>query len=276
MKKLLLTISAIICMFTTSQSQIMNGGFENWTFGLPDNWWGAMIPGYNVLSQSVNAHSGNSAVNLHIDTIAGQPFGTPLSTGNGTVTTHPLSFVPLSVSFWYELNAVGGDELTLTVLVYSGGSGVGVAAFTVPAAVNYTHIVQPILYGSIPASADSIALIFIITHASGTPHAGTDAYIDDVSVSASTGINNLTAGNSFQIMPNPAIDFFSVEFPSGLKTPSVIYLTDITGRLIYSHIVSDSEEKFNVTTTGLKQGVYYCIVKSGDLQSRKQLIIIHE
>ena len=276
MKKLLLTIAAFICLASSAHSQILNGGFENWTAGLPDNWWGVVFPPYDLLSQTTTAHSGTYAVKLHIDTLAGQPFGTPLSTGNGTVTTHPLTFVPLSFSFWYKLNAMNGDELTATALVYSGGSGSGVAAFSEPAAANYTYVNMPIQYGTIPPNADSIALVFIITNTAGSPNIGSDAFIDDVAVSASTGINNQNADNSFSIIPNPADHFVSVELTSAANKSSEIIITDLTGRLVYDHLLSGTEKKFTIATNGLKQGVYYCTIKSGDVVNRKPLVIIHE
>ncbi len=278
MKKILLTIVTILCIASAARPQILNGSFENWTAGLPDNWWAAIIPPFNVFSQTTTAHSGTYAVNLHIDDLGGgQPFGTPLSTGNGMgVSTHPLSFVPLSVSFWYQLTSVGGDELTLSLLVYSGGTGSGVAIPVVPAAANYTHVNANIMYGVIPSTADSIALIFIITNVSGTPHIGSDANIDDVSISATLGINNPSAGSNFQITPNPANQFINVELPSTSNQPSEIFITDLAGRLVYSQTVSTAGQNFNISTTGLKQGIYYCTIKSGDFEKRKPLVIVHE
>jgi hypothetical protein len=276
MKKILLTTAAIICIALSAQSQILNGGFENWTSGLPDNWWGAILPPYNLLSQTTTAHSGNYAVKLHIDTLVGQPFGTPLSTGNGNITTHPLSFVPHSVSFWYELNVVGGDELTLTALVYSGGTGSGVAAVAVPAAASYTNMIIPIQYGVVPSTADSIALIFVITNAISSAHFGSDAYIDDVSISASTGINNLQASNGYQITPNPASQFIAIKFPSQIIKPSSIFITDVLGNLIYNYEVPGGEKEFKISITNFKQGIYYCTIKSGEIEIRKPIVIINE
>lgn len=244
---------------------------------MPDYWWGVLFPPYNLLTQTTTAHSGSYAVKLHIDDLGGQPFASSLSTGNGNpVTTHPLSFVPLSVSFWYELMSVGGDELTITALVYSGGTGAGVGILPVSASANYTSVSVPIMYVTIPATADSIALIFLLTHASGTPHIGSEANIDDVSISASSGINSGSGANNFQITPNPANEFISVKFPSVANKPSEIFITDATGRLVYSSIVAANEINFNIETTRLKSGIYYCTLKSGDLENRKLFVIIHE
>jgi len=276
MKKTLLVIVALICFSTASNSQILNGGFENWTAGLPDNWWGVLFPPYDLLTQSTSAHSGSYAVRLHIDDLGGgQPFGTPLSTGNGVVTTHPLTFVPHSVSFWYKLNSIGGDELTITALVYSGGTGSGVAVVAFPAAASYTYISTTIQYGVVPANADSIAIIVLITHPSGTTHIGSEAFIDDIGISTSTGINNLSAVNNFQILPNPANKFISIELPSIVNKTSEILITDATGRLVHSQTVYNAEKEAMIETTSFRTGIYFCTVKSGELESRKTVVIIH-
>jgi hypothetical protein len=276
MKKILLTIITIICFAFTAQPQILNGSFENWTAGIPDNWWGAVIPPYNTLSQTTDAHSGTYAAELHVDNLAGSAFGTPLSTGDGVnTTTHPLTFVPLSISFWYKLTSVGGDELACSVLVYSGGAGVGFATPYVPAAANYTHASAAIFYGVVPSTADSIALIFLIANTSGTPHIGSDATIDEVSISPILGINNPPVSN-FQITPNPANESIYVELPSTVNEPSELIITDLGGRMVYNSTVSNKEQKFNISTAGLKQGTYYFTLKSGDLEKKKTLVIVHE
>ena len=66
MKKLLLFLFAALGALTMSaQTNLLeNAGFENWTDGKPDHWTTASSAGNATLTQSDDAHTGNSAVQL--------------------------------------------------------------------------------------------------------------------------------------------------------------------------------------------------------------------
>lgn len=274
MKKILLLFVLVSAINSNVHSQVLNGGFENWTAGLPNNWWGLIIPPYNVFSQSAVAHSGSYAVQLHVDTIGGNPFSSPLSSGDGmSVSTHPLTFVPGALNFWYRLNAVAGDELSATAVIYSGGTGVGVVAATFPAAANYTNISTPILYGNPPLTADSIAIIFLITNTNGSPTIGSDAWIDDVSVTVGAGIADYKNDDTFTISPNPASDVVSFHV-TGQHSFNELYITDVAGKTIYN-AVTDGSNAVEYPVKNLRNGVYFCVAKVDGLTYRKAFVVNH-
>ena len=66
MKKLLLFLFAALGALTMSaQTNLLeNAGFENWTDGKPGHWTTASSAGNATLTQSDDAHTGNSAVQL--------------------------------------------------------------------------------------------------------------------------------------------------------------------------------------------------------------------
>jgi hypothetical protein len=263
----------LVFLFTTffcshSQSQLLNSSFENWNGGLPDNWWGVVLAPYNIFSQSTTAHTGQYAVNLHIDTLGGNPFGSVLSTGNGMgVTTHPLSFVPQVVSFWYRLNAQGGDQLSVTALVYSGGTGAGIISTTFPATANYTQVNASFMYGAgSPAFADSIALIFMIVNTVGQATFGSDLLIDDVQVSIGGSIADHNTSDVFSVYPNPASDFVTFQSSTG-KPFTELYITDINGKIIYK--INLQENYVQIPAIQFPDGIYIAALKvDGALQRR--------
>jgi hypothetical protein len=90
------------------------------------------------------------------------------------------------------------------------------------------------------------------------------------------GINNPPVSN-FQIAPNPANQFINVVLPSAANKPSELCITGLAGRIVYHSTFSPKkEQKFNISTTGLKQGTYYFTLKSVDFENRKTLVIVHE
>ena len=273
MKKILFISAIVFGSITDANSQIINGGFEAWTADLPDGWWAFDLQGYDLYAQSTSAHSGSYAVSLRVDTLNGNAVITTLSTGDGgNFNTHPLSSVPGSVNFWYRLDAVGNDIVVLSAIVYSGSTAVGSAYVPMPATANYTMATAPIYYGiSPPATADSIALIFVVSNQTGTPNAGSQAWIDDVSLSASTAIDEI-ASSGFQLMPNPAHNQITITMHSANENQD-IYITDVAGRMIY-HAVS-SDDTHIVKTLDFMPGFYHCLVKSGDKEYRKPFIVKH-
>ncbi|WP_131799197.1 T9SS type A sorting domain-containing protein, partial [Chryseobacterium contaminans] len=73
---------------------------------------------------------------------------------------------------------------------------------------------------------------------------------------------------SIKIYPNPAKDFISFEFPdSKIKTFS-FEITDFEGRSIFK---TDNNSKVNIS--GLKNGAYVGIIKTGDQTVVRKIII---
>lgn len=273
MKKIILILALAMSFTFNSNSQVLNGGFESWNAGLPDNWWGLVFPPYNIFSQSSTAHSGNFAVNLHVDSLAGGPIASPLASGDGNnVSTFPISIVPGSMSFWYRLNAVSGDEVTATAVIYSGGTGVGVVVSVFPATANYTLATAPVLYGGAPPlSADSMAIIFTITNTSGSAHIGTDLLIDDVSISISSGITSPQL-SAFTIAPVPANDKVTIT-ASGNSDLSEIMITDVSGRVVYSS--ANTVSALVLETGKLEPGLYICAAIAEGVLVRKVFVVKH-
>ncbi|MEO8149114.1 MAG: T9SS type A sorting domain-containing protein [Bacteroidia bacterium] len=280
MKNKLLTILLIISFSNLSKAQILNGGFENWNAGLPVDWWGVVIPPYNLLTQTNDAHSGSFAVKLQVEDLSGTAIASPLATGDGATTTHSLTYVPGSVSFWYKLNPVGGDYLSLTALVYSGGTGTGVAIQQIPAATNYTLYTAPIMYGgTVPPTADSIAIIFTIANATGSPTIGTEAKIDDISTSISSGLQSQNLlKNKWTINPNPADQTATVNFESVVNGNVIFSITNATGKMVYQNKnvkIMAGNNLFPLNTEKFKPGMYFCTIESEGKTASKSFFINH-
>ncbi|MCL2042368.1 MAG: choice-of-anchor J domain-containing protein [Bacteroidales bacterium] len=99
-KKMMPLLMAIIATFcfnfaSVAQNMVTNPGFENWTDGKPDGWFGERtnLPAANVVQYTADVHGGSSACQLIRNA----------SDGNGRLTSKAVSVVngqEYTIKFW--------------------------------------------------------------------------------------------------------------------------------------------------------------------------------
>ncbi|HPS26490.1 MAG TPA: T9SS type A sorting domain-containing protein [Bacteroidales bacterium] len=82
-------------------------------------------------------------------------------------------------------------------------------------------------------------------------------FLDDISITESTGVDENDAAVDMMIMPNPASDQFTVV---SSERESVITLTNSLGAVIYQAQANDNT--FTVNTAGLTSGIYFVKVET--------------
>ena len=183
-KQFFITASVILfCASKMPAQQISNGGMENWqnhgVYSLPDSFatmdsTTLVLTGVNIF-KSTDAHSGSNAALL--ETVASTfGFNSP-----GILSYNwPFIYKPSKLRFWYKYQQAGSDTGYANIVIKAGSSdaGVGICYFTSNANV-YTLMEVPIAYGP-PGTPDSIMIEFHSSY--GNPIAGTQLYIDDVSL----------------------------------------------------------------------------------------------
>ncbi|MGZ3901417.1 MAG: T9SS type A sorting domain-containing protein, partial [Bacteroidia bacterium] len=87
-------------------------------------------------------------------------------------------------------------------------------------------------------------------------------------VTSCTGLNAVAANSFSDIYPNPARTFFTVKNGTGLK----LNIADATGRIVYEHIISSTEEKINIES--FSKGIYILSVsENGKVIKNSRLIL---
>ncbi|MBL0340051.1 MAG: T9SS type A sorting domain-containing protein [Bacteroidetes bacterium] len=86
-----------------------------------------------------------------------------------------------------------------------------------------------------------------------------------------TGISENDFASSINLFPNPANDKLTIAFGSINKKVEV-NITDITGKVIYSTIASETQ-KIEVNTKDFAAGIYVVQIQSPDFIGTKKLII---
>ncbi|HPI31341.1 MAG TPA: T9SS type A sorting domain-containing protein [Bacteroidales bacterium] len=93
-------------------------------------------------------------------------------------------------------------------------------------------------------------------------------FLDDISITETTGVDENDAAVDMMIMPNPASDQFTVV---SSERESVITLTNSIGAVIYRAQANDNT--FTVNTAGLTAGIYFVKVETSKGSVVKKLMI---
>jgi hypothetical protein len=222
-------------------SQIPNHDFENWTGGLPDNWF--VSSGTSFVKPDSNANNGFLGVRL-------QPFITGTGVGTGTMYTrtatsgsyYPMNVTaqPAAVQFWAITNLLNGDVLTVnTTLKDVNGTIMGVVNATCVSTNSPTYQLHAFqfLYNN-PNLPDSGATWFSIKNGAciGTNlvDTGSFAIIDGVELNYTTDVrNNHFENNPLTLSPNPVTNFLNVIYNLNESTNIQVTIRDLHGRKIY-------------------------------------------
>lgn len=256
MKKLIATTFLSLTTCFLSLAQLSNTSFEAWNQNLPDGWFSALIPGYPVMVQSTDANAGAYCVQLNVVDINGNPYGSSISTGNANSFYVPISYVPPSINFWYKLNSVGGDQLSVLSFVYSGGNMVALGSTQMNGVANYTQVSLNLINLTGAIIADSIQVSFLINNPGGATHVGSSANIDDVVATFPTGIltNNLT--DDFKIGPVPAKDKLHINMNKVINTNLTGIVYDMNGSVIKTIIISSNTTNYSFDINEIPNGNY--------------------
>lgn len=172
MKKNLLSFSILIAamlFFATAYAQVVSSGFETWTAGKPDGWWGAKtnIAAGSVTQYTANVHGGTSAVKLVNQTTSHKRFTTqPVSVVSGTVYT---------VSFWVR----GSGEVRIGFYDGRAGTSAGYAVYSPYTQVNSTAWQQVTYNDTAQMTTASAEFIISVVNTTAT---NDDIQIDDFQV----------------------------------------------------------------------------------------------
>jgi hypothetical protein len=88
-------------------------------------------------------------------------------------------------------------------------------------------------------------------------------------IDSPTGIQNLSAGNEVKIYPNPASDIIHVE----VSEIADIQLTDVEGRVVFAKTNAAANQKLEISTAGLANGMYLMKVSNSSFVAVKKVVV---
>lgn len=81
------------------------------------------------------------------------------------------------------------------------------------------------------------------------------------------------AAVDFNVYPNPANDFVTIDFPNPLSN-ATLYIESVLGEIIYSEKLSDEfSGAKNVDLSTLPEGIYMAVVNNGQSNSVKRIVV---
>lgn len=86
------------------------------------------------------------------------------------------------------------------------------------------------------------------------------------------GIKDTYLGGEIAAYPNPATNFVNIKLPAGINKYEVnIY--DVSGRVILTKLVENTGNTETIDTHGIRPGIYFISVKTGDRNLTQKIII---
>lgn len=286
MKKIFILIAASIMTLGASAQQVPNGGFENWNDSInPIGWntlanlFGAQYSYFAVKDTSAQAHVAGSvtlkmttsAVNgqgtlrsyVGLGTIGGA--GTPTFTG-AAYTKRPDTLY-MAYAYFSGNGPTGADTGQVLINLTQAGTSLfgGTQTFLLPPS-NGGFLAFPLtgLY-TLPGAPDTLSIVFKSGKSASGTELGSTLYLDEVhfdaSVDAATGINDVNPSAMVSTYPNPANNTINVAVHNE-EIGSMVQLTDLGGRTVYTGTLSGATTAINVST--LPAGIYAINIRSND------------
>jgi hypothetical protein len=273
MKKLY--ISLVIILFASAASaQILNGGFESWTSGEPDDWNTGNVPGlYTPISQSLDPHSGTYALKGEVVDFSGQNYPPYLQPADqyGFPVSQQYAFFNL----WYKLNISITEALFVqAIFTDNTGTTVGYGGTTVSTNTStYTFLTIPVTYLSTP---DRVFILVTITDTSGgSGTLGSYFIIDDLQLTNSVGVAEINSFNDFNIVSNLSQNSIKINSGISLKSDGHLTVTDISGRIMYSqNLIMGTEFNREIFIEGIKSGIYFITLYNDGEKIIKKIILM--
>ncbi len=258
-----------------ASAQIPNSGFENWTNGIPAGGWVVdNSPGFAPIVQSTSAHSGSYALEGSTLSLYGQAIPP------AAIISFPFTQRPATFTGYYKFTSVGGDSFTVAVAFEKDGGGVGGYTTTLPVASSYTQFSLSIFWDpSFSGTPDTCDIGFETTGPQSV-HAGTTFYIDDISFSPTTAVNEAGIPYEFRLdqnYPNPFNPTTAISYELSSVSNVTLKVYDILGREVAS-LVSARQNPGSYTVnfdgSGLPSGVYFYRLVAGTSTAMKKLVLL--
>jgi hypothetical protein len=268
MKKHLLAAFLLLSCFAFAQNPIPNYDFETGSGSTLTGWYAPSVGG---CTKSTQAHGGSSALKM-------APWGASLY---GAIAFTPASgqgfhlngLNPTSLSGWYMANFANGDQMSITVTVYSGGSATGSGyAILNTNASTYTQFTVAIYNGG--STADSAKIQFnqsTSMYGSSGLSASTYVIVDDLQLIGAVGIKNNSAPN-FNAWFNSVSSTLDVK----AEASSIVNLSliELTGkRVLAAENLQAGNSPLKIPAAGLSPGVYLLRMQCDEAIVTKKIVI---
>jgi hypothetical protein len=196
---------------------------------------------------------------------------------NETASTYkpgfPFTKKITSFSFYYQYAPNGVDTAECRVSLVKNRSLIAGGSFKASAATGSTwqSATINIIYLD-TLTPDTMYVLFSSSSLDRKPKPGSTLLIDDVSVPASTGINDLPALNSLSVFPNPSNGKIHLQTNGAEKFQGgMLTVYNVIGEVVYSFKTITGQQDIDLSE--LPGGVYFLQIKNDQGMGIKKIII---
>ncbi len=257
-------------------TQVVNGGFENWTSGGPVGWTTDNVPGmYTPVTQSTTSHSGSYSLQGTVVSYAsmGVP---PVASSLSSVGARYAN-----LTGFYRGSFIGGDSLVVAVLMNHQGLTIGGGAFTTGAnAGTFTGFTVPLEY--ISGDTPDTCYILLGMGYVDAPHIGSTFLLDDLAfsgtaVSVAGGRALPSTFQLYQNYPNPfnPVTEIRYDLPQGTHVRLSVYnvLGDEVAVLV-DGMQDAGTHQARLDGSRLSSGMYFYRLETPSFHDIRKMILL--
>lgn len=176
--------------------------------------------------------------------------------------------------FWYQYKPNGNDSAECRVELVKQRNPIAGGWFKsniATGASGWQEVIIDFTYVS-SDTPDTLWILFSSSSLDAAPKVGSVFWIDDVSITLSSGIEMfLGDNNNFDIFPSPSNGKFSIKQKSG-SAPQNIEIFDLSGNKIYS-AKTQSKEITDIDISNSPKGVYFVKLYDEENICTKKIVI---
>jgi len=282
--------------FGEGNPPIPNGNFENWNSFIrktldgwvydQGNYGNNTYPDSECVDQTTDAWHGHYAAEISNLSVGGVLITREgdMSTAQALGPSHPdfpVNHRPVMLSGYYKFAPINGDTFEVQYDLYKNGVNVGEGIFTATQpALNYTFFTCKAIYASNFSGIPDSAYIDINTCpdlSNGNSRAIVDYLAFDGAMASDSVVNAIAVLKSpeMNVYPNPAGDYFTMEYTRQSGNPDYVKVYDISGREIYKKEISGETGAITrvVDISKVAPGIYLVSLQSGALVITQKLVI---
>lgn len=274
---------------SNAQTQVPNGGFENWAdTATCDGWQGTIsIGGFlnaNLMVQTDQAHAGQFAAKVQtqelmlLGTIPGIATTGVLGFSlNGLSITGgvPLTGKPSKLNGFFKYDNMQGDTMAIFIVTTKWNTTTQTrdtltqAVFATNQQVStYEAFSIDLDYTPSTESPDSFNII-MISSAGSAPQLGTMLFVDDLSFEYNNVSIGETENSIFSVYPNPSTGNVQISIDS--NEPSQVSVYNSLGQLVSR---TENVQRWHIMDlSGNTNGIYFIEVRNGNENYTKKLML---
>ena len=257
MKKIFTFILSALTISVIAQTQIPQGGFNNWTnspqndYSEPSGGWWTTLNSLVSLGAPVtvyptsDAHSGEFAAQLETQMYGTLLLGGLLASGNFINIDpfielgRPFTDKPTKFKGWYKYLPVDGDSAAIAARLTKFNTSTK-QQDTIAQAIkiitnnvsSYTQFEIPFNYLQAETNPDSISIVFMSSAESGNflGSTGSTLILDDISLEYPAGLHELISPElRVKAFPSPATDQLTLEFDNTQLKNLICHIYSVNG-----------------------------------------------